>query len=285
MGMALQEWPLALFTVIAPIGAGAFITLCVAFFKGSFTEGQLKAIDKLTIVPIVVALVGMLCSFAHLTNPANAMNVVNTLGTTPMGNEMLALGVVGCLAVLYWIVGIAGGLKNLSVRRAFIAVVAVAALVFACFVGLAYWIDTIPVWSTLWTPVMILGIELFGGAALGMLVIVMAGADGGLENGADNAVAGLAIVGFMLALAATIAIFAMGSGASSAVIDVAANAGSLVVFLVLFIVFAVIGVACAFVFAKIGSSQIIGWATVAVIILACFFARLVFYGMQIGVGL
>ena len=64
----------------------------------------------------------------------------------------------------------------------------------------------------------------------------------------------------------------------------AANAGSLIVFLVLFIVFGIIGVACAFLTAKIGSLSLLGWASLVVIILACFFARLVFYGMQIGVG-
>lgn len=284
MEMALMEWPLALFTVIAPIGAGAFIALAVAFFKGSFTDSQLKAIDKYTIVPIVVALVGMACSFMHLTNAGNAMNVMNTLGTSPMGNEMLALGVVGCLAVLYWIVGLAGGLKNLAVRKCLAAIVAVAALVFAVFVGLAYALPTQQVWNTLWTPVQIIGIELFGGMVLGAIVIVMAGADKGLEDGADNWLAGIAIFGFVVACLATCVIWYLGSTAASPLVDAAANAGSLIVFLVLFIVLGIIGAGCAFVTAKLGSMSLIGWASLVVIILACFFARLVFYGMQVGVG-
>ena len=284
MEMALHELPLALFTAIAPIGAGAFVALFVAFLKGTFTDAQLKAIDKYTIVPLLVALVGVLCSVAHLTNSGNALNVLNTLGKTPLANEMTAFGVFVGLACLYWIIGVAGGLKNRGFRLLCSGIVAVAALVFAVFVGLAYALPTQPVWNTLWTPIQILGIELFGGMVAGMIVIIMAGADKGVEDGADNTLAGISIFGFVVACVATCAIWYLGSVAGSPVIDVAANAGSLIVFLVLFIVFGLIGAACAFFTAKIGSLSLLGWASLVVIILACFFARLVFYGMQIGIG-
>ena len=96
--------------------------------------------------------------------------------------------------------------------------------------------------------------------------------------------AGIAIFGFVAACVATCVIWYLGSVAASPVIDVAANAGSLIVFLVLFIVLGIIGCACAFFTCKIGSMSLLGWASLVVIVLACFFARLVFYGMQIGVG-
>ena len=284
MEMALHELPLAFFTAIAPIGAGAFVALCVAFFKGAFTDAQLKAIDKYTIVPLLVAFVGVLCSVAHLTNANNAFNVLNTLGKSPLANEMTAFGVFVALACVYWIIGVAGGLKNRGFRLLCISIVAISALVFAVFVGLAYALPTQPVWNTLWTPLQILGIELFGGVVAGMLVIIMAGADKGVENGADNTLVGVAVFGFVLACVATCVIWYLGSIAASPVIDVAANASSLIVFLVLFIVLGIIGVACAFFTVKVGSLQLLGWASLVVIILACFFARLVFYGMQIGIG-
>lgn len=284
MEMALHELPLALFTTIAPIGAGAFIALCVAFLRGSFTESQLKAVDKYSIVPLFVVAVGLACSFAHLTNTGNAMNVLNTLGSTPLANEMMALGVFVVLACLYWILGIAGALKNMAFRRICAAIVAIAALVFAVFVGLAYALPTQPVWDAPWPSLQIMGIELFGGMVMGMIVIVMAKADSGVEDGADGIIAGLAIVGFLLAFLATCAFWYLGSVAASPIIDVAANAGSLVVFLVLFIVLGIIGCVCAFLFSKIGSMSLIGWITLVIIALACLFARLLFYGMQIGIG-
>ena len=284
MGMALHELPLALFTTIAPIGAGAFVALFIAFLKGNFTADKLKAVDKYTILPIVVALVGMACSVPHLTNANNAVNVLNTIGSSPLANEMTALGVFLVLACLYWIIGVAGGLKNHGFRLVCSGIVANAALVFAVFVGFAYALPTQPVWNTLWTPVQIVGIELFGGMVMGMIVLISANADACVEDGADNALAAVAVVGFVLACLATCVIWYLGSVAASPVIDVAANAGSLIVFLVLFIIFGIIGVVCAFFTAKIGSMSLLGWASLVVIIVARFFARLVFYGMQIGIG-
>lgn len=284
MGMALHELPLALFTTIAPIGAGAFVALFLAFLKGSFSAEKLKAVDKYTIVPIVVALVGMACSVPHLTNVGNAMNVLNTIGSSPLANEMTAFGVFLVLACLYWILGMAGALRLRAFRLLCSGVVAIAAIVFAIFVGFAYALSTQPVWNTLWTPVQILGIELFGGVVVAMIVLIMARADDGVEDGADNALVCVAVLGFLLACLATCIIWWMGSVAASPVIDVVANANSLIVFLVLFVVLGVVGVACAFVTCKIGSLSLLGWASLVVIVLACFCARLVFYGMQIGVG-
>lgn len=284
MEMAMHELPLALFTTIAPIGAGAFIALFVAFLRGTFTDAKLKAIDRYSIIPIVVALVGMACSVPHLTNANNAVNVLNTIGHTPLANEMTAFGAFLVLACLYWILGVAGALKNRGARLLCSGLVAVSALVFAVYVGLAYALPTQPVWNTLWTPAQIVGIELFGGMVCGMIVLIAAGADSGVEDGADNLIAGLAALGFLVFCAATVAIFSMGSVADSPLINAGANAGSLMVFYVLAIVIGIIGMVCAFFTAKIGSLQLLGWASVVVICLACFFGRLVFYGMQIGIG-
>jgi anaerobic dimethyl sulfoxide reductase subunit C (anchor subunit)/Tat-targeted selenate reductase subunit YnfH len=197
---------------------------------------------------------------------------------------MTALGVFVGLACVYWIIGLAGGLKARWFRLLCSGIVALAALVFAVFVGFAYALPTQPVWNTLWTPAQMIGIELFGGMVVGMIVLIAANADSGVEDGADGIIAGVSIFGFVLACVATCAIWYMGSTAASPVMDVAANAGSLVVFLVLFIILGVIGCACAFFTTKIGSLQLLGWASFIVIVLACLFARLVFYGMQVGVG-
>jgi anaerobic dimethyl sulfoxide reductase subunit C (anchor subunit)/Tat-targeted selenate reductase subunit YnfH len=284
MEMALHELPLALFTTIAPIGAGAFIALFLAFVGGKFTDAKLKAVDRYSIIPIVVALVGMACSVPHLTNANNAVNVLNTIGKTPLANEMTAFGVFLVLACLYWILGMAGALKSRGFRLLCSGVVAIAALVFAVFVGFAYALPTQPVWNTLWTPAQIVGIELFGGMVCGMIVLIAAHADNCVEDGADNLIAGVAALGFLIFCAATVAIFSMGSVAHSPLIDAGANAGSLMVFYVLSIVFGIIGMVCAFFTAKIGSLQLLGWSSLVVIALACFFGRLVFYGMQIGIG-
>ena len=40
MEAAFAELPLALFTTLAPAGAGAFVALACAFFAASFTDAQ-----------------------------------------------------------------------------------------------------------------------------------------------------------------------------------------------------------------------------------------------------
>ena len=61
MGAALQDLPLAIFSTLAPIGAGAFIALFIAFLKRDYTSEELKKVDTFTIVPILVAVVGLRC--------------------------------------------------------------------------------------------------------------------------------------------------------------------------------------------------------------------------------
>ena len=43
----MAELPLALFTTLAPIGAGAFIALAVAFLTTKFSDEPLKKIEAL----------------------------------------------------------------------------------------------------------------------------------------------------------------------------------------------------------------------------------------------
>ena len=75
MATAFHELPLALFTTLASIGAGAFISLAAAFFTAKFSDGQLARIDKLTLVPAIVVVVGFIAAFFHLANPMAAFGV------------------------------------------------------------------------------------------------------------------------------------------------------------------------------------------------------------------
>lgn len=71
----MAELPLALFTTLAPIGAGAFIALAVAFFTTKFSDEQLKKIDRMTTIPVVVLVAGFICAFFHLASPMHAFGV------------------------------------------------------------------------------------------------------------------------------------------------------------------------------------------------------------------
>ena len=116
MEAAFAELPLALFTTLAPAGAGAFVALACAFFAASFTDEQLKKIDRMTFIPFVVVLVGFACSFAHLASPLNAVNALNGFGSSPLTNEIVVGSVFVVVALAYLIVALTGKLKGAPVK-------------------------------------------------------------------------------------------------------------------------------------------------------------------------
>ena len=285
MDSALHEIPLAVFTTLAPIGAGAFIALFIAFASNRIDDAKLKVLDKLTVIPLLVAFVGLVASFAHLTQPLNALNVANTLGATPMANEITAFGVFMVAAAVYWIWALTGSM-GYSVRKGFTGVLAVLALVFSLAVGAAYMLPTIPTWNNAFTPASIVGFCLFGGSLLGLLVLQLAdSADAALSGSGENRLFAMLALGFVISLVSVIGLFAIGSTAVSPVIDVAANTGSLVWAFVLFIVFSVIVFGIGFFSVKLLPSVPVLVVALVLLAIAVFLARLVFYGMQIGIAL
>ena len=197
MEAAFAELPLALFTTLAPAGAGAFVALACAFFAASFTDEQLKKIDRMTLIPFVVVLVGFVCSFAHLASPLNAVNALNGFGSSPLTNEIVMGSVFVVVALAYLIVALTGKLKG-AARKGFAAVVAVFAVVFACFTGFAYMMDTIASWNSPLLPLSIIGFCLGGGSAFAALVFALSGSMDGLGRQGKNLVLIVGGLGILL---------------------------------------------------------------------------------------
>lgn len=105
----------------------------------------------MTTIPVVVLVAGFICAFFHLASPMHAFGVFAGLGASPLSNELLAGVVFAVLAIVYWIVALAGKLGE-GARKGFAAVVAVMAVVFACFTGAAYMMETIASWNTPMVP-------------------------------------------------------------------------------------------------------------------------------------
>lgn len=277
----MSEMPLALFTTLAPIGAGAFVALAVAFCSESFSDDAVKKIDKFTLIPTFVVIAGFICAFFHLANPLHAMNVFNGVGSSPMSNELVAACVFALVMIVYQIVALAGKLSA-SARKGFLVVVAVLAIVFALFCGAAYMIDTIPSWNTPMGPVQVLGYELAGGAALGALVLACSGALGDAEK-TKKALAALAIVGAILGIVALIVMVQATAGMSNAVASGADLAAGVTGFMVVSSLCVAAAAICTVASRK---------NAVALPALACVLAvvgvlvgRLAFYGLEISVGL
>ena len=283
MAAAIHELPLALFTTLASIGAGAFMALALAFFTTKLTDEQLARVDKLTIVPAIVVVVGFIAAFFHLANPAAAFGVFGGLGRSPMSNELAVAVVFAVVMAVYVIMGFVG--KLAGARKGLAGAVAVLAVLFAVFMGLAYGMPTIPTWSTAWPVVQMLGYALLGGSAMGACVLAFAGADDAAYEGSfKTALIGLAVVGLVLAV---FGLALMASGATGVANTFVSGAelvsgcmGALVVSIAC-LVLACIAVAAA---AMGRGGEAIPALAVVLAFVGILAGRFVFYALQISVG-
>ena len=281
----MAELPLALFTTLAPIGAGAFIALAVAFFTTKFSDEQLKKIDRMTTIPVVVLVAGFICAFFHLASPMHAFGVFAGLGASPLSNELLAGVVFAVLAIVYWIVALAGKLGE-GARKGFAAVVAVMAVVFACFTGAAYMMETIASWNTPMVPVAVLGFSLLGGVSLGVLVLALSGALADAANGGFKMAAlAVLVVGLVHGIAGLMVQVMSVSGMGNALVDGADLVAAASAPMWIGVVCMVVAAAAAFMALRNSKSTALAAAAPVLAIVGVFAARLAFYAVQLSVGL
>lgn len=281
----MAELPLTLFTTLAPIGAGAFIALAVAFFTTKFSDEQLKKIDRMTTIPVVVLVAGFICAFFHLASPMHAFGVFAGLGASPLSNELLAGVVFAVLAIVYWIVALAGKLGE-GARKGFAAVVAVMAIVFACFTGAAYMMETIASWNTPMVPVAVLGFSLLGGVSLGVLVLALSGAlEDAAKGGFKMAALVVLVIGLFLGVAGLLVQVMSVSGMGNALVDGADLVAAASAPMWIGVVCMVVAAASAFMALRNSKSTALAAAAPVLAIVGVFAARLAFYAVQLSVGL
>lgn len=281
----MAELPLALFTTLAPIGAGAFIALAVAFFTTKFSDEQLKKIDRMTTIPVVVLVAGFICAFFHLASPMHAFGVFAGLGASPLSNELLAGVVFAVLAIVYWIVALASKLGE-GARKGFSAVVAVMAVVFACFTGAAYMMETIASWNTPMVPVAMLGFSLLGGVSLGVLVLALSGAlADAAKGGFKTAAPVVLVIGLVLGVVGLLVQVMSVSGMGNALVDGADLLAAASAPMWIGVVCMVVAAAAAFMALRNSKSTALAAAAPVLAIVGVFAARLAFYAVQLSVGL
>ena len=284
MATAFHELPLALFTTLASIGAGAFISLAAAFFTTKFSDGQLARIDKLTLVPAIVVVVGFIAAFFHLANPMAAFGVFGGLGRSPMSNELAVAMLFAVAMATYVIMGLAGKLGG--ARKGLVCATAVLAVLFAVFMGLAYGMATIPTWSTPWPVAQMIGYALLGGAAMGACVLAFSDTlDTAIDSSFRGALIAAAVIGAVLAVAGLALMYSGAGSVSNAFVagtDLAAGASG-----AFYVAVACLILACAAVIAAaLGKGGNAASAIAVILAFAGILAgRFVFYALQISVGI
>lgn len=284
MEAVVAEMPLALFTTLSAIGAGAFVALAAAFFTATPSAAQLRKIDRMTVIPLVAVLASFVAAFFHLANASNAPQVFAGVGRSPLSNEVAVGCVFAVAAVIYWALAVAGKLSA-GARKGFIGALAALAVVYALFMGLAYMMRTIPSWDTVFSLLQMLGFALAGGAAAGVLVLALGGLGAEELKPTKAPLAAASVAGTVLGLVGV-----AGQAVTAAGLQNALTLGfGLVSAAAPFIAVGVVGVAaaCACTVVALRRPRPCGLAgaacALAVIGILC--ARLAFYAMAMSVGL
>lgn len=282
MGTGFSETPLAVFTTLAPMGAGAFLVLAYIVAAAKLDDEALARLDKLSIVPFVVSAIGFIGAFFHLANPLHALGVFAGIGISPLSNEV-AVGVVYMLVALVYVVLAFVGKLTVSSRKVLSLGVAVLALVFMVFCGLAYMMNTIPTWNTPASIVQMVGYGLLGGSVFAALTCGLAHVDASRQ--VLVAIVAPAALGLVLSLAG----FGMQIMAAASLGNIWGVAIDLVPAIWgLFAVLAICGIIALALVAMGGKKNFpIAFSALAcaLVVVGVFLARIGFYGLYMSVAL
>lgn len=153
--MNTQELPMIIFTVLAQMSVGAFVTLGIVQAFASRRYGA-AAVDKVTdpalyaIGPVLV--LGLLASMFHMNDVTHTLNVVRHLGSSWLSAEIVfgvafaGLGFV--FAAAQWFTW-----ATTRLRQGLAALTAVVGLLLVSSMSMIYYsLPTVPAWHTWATP-------------------------------------------------------------------------------------------------------------------------------------
>lgn len=287
MAFTLAELPLALFSTLAPLGAGAFLILAILFSTATPDNETLRRIDRLTAIPAALVIVGFIAAFFHLANPMHAFGVFANLGSSPLSNEIAAGCVFTAVMLVYWFWALTGKMPR-NARKGLSWAVAALGLLFAWFTGMAYMIDTIPSWNTLASPIQTLGFALAGGTTVAILMLALAKCDALKAGATRTAILTVLAAGLVLGIGGLVFQLALVGSLENPLLNGATlvgNAGLLATCGVICLV--AMGVCDTFAVQGKGTGALVGVSTGAILlaIAGVLMLRLVFYVVQLSAGL
>lgn len=176
LATAFDEITLVFFTTLAPSGALAYVLMALPIIvrPGSVEEAMYEKLDRFLCLPVLVAMVGLIASATHLGNPANVLYVLTGFGRSPLSTEVVVGAVFLGSAGVFWLTAFSEKAAHVTVRRIVAAVISLLGLGFIGAVSLAYDVDTIISWDTLYTPVTTWLNALCGGPILALLGLRLA---------------------------------------------------------------------------------------------------------------
>ena len=171
MNSIKSEWPLLVFTLCAPLCAGAWIVAATLALLDVFPQaGRLSMGAYGTALCVLVLSLG--CSTLHLGKPLKALRAFMRLGNSSVSNEVFMGALFASSLVVYLVV--AGCLPVVGeIGNILLAFVAACAVLFVLFQCLAYRMRTVSTWNSFAFSVEFAVIALLGGVcAEGVLACV-----------------------------------------------------------------------------------------------------------------
>lgn len=299
METALNEITLVLFTTIAPAGVAGYLVM-VGAIMAARDDARAIAASRWLVVPLVLAITGLIASATHLGTPANALYVLTGVGRSPLSNEVVAAVAFLALGGIYWIVSFRDDVPR-AFRCAWLAATAAAGLAFIGFISVAYSVPSVPTWNLPTAPATLW----LNAAASGPLVGILAMALARQPLAKRPAAALLAAAG--LAACANVAVLAAEWGALGGIATTTTDAAGLVpafpFVAAAHLVLVALGIAaCAFAslrdaaptsgsdpFAAVRRARslriVAACAGVLLALAGCFVVRFTFYMMHMTVGI
>ena len=124
-------------------------------------------------VPLVLAISGLIASATHLGTPANALYVITGIGRSPLSNEVVAAVAFLALGGVYWILSFRDDLRR-PFRVAWLAATAAAGFVFVGYIAVAYSVPSVPTWNLPTAPLTLWLNALSSGPLVGLFGLLLA---------------------------------------------------------------------------------------------------------------
>ncbi|WP_194785566.1 dimethyl sulfoxide reductase anchor subunit family protein [Actinomyces haliotis] len=165
--MNAAELPMILFTVLAQMSVGAFLTLGLIQVYGALRKDTSETVDRTTraalfaVGPLLV--LGFFAAFFHLNDPLHALNTFRHVGSSWLSREILFGVLYGALGFLYTALEWFRWTTRL-VRQVVATLTALAGIgLLIAMTNVYYSVRTIPAWHTPATWLLFLGSTLLTG--------------------------------------------------------------------------------------------------------------------------
>lgn len=169
-----SEWPLLVFTVCAPLCAGAWAVASLLTLLDAFPEAGLLVSGVCGTAVCALLILALCCSTLHLGKPFKALRAFMRLGNSTVSNEVFMGALFAASLVVY--LTVVGSLPvSDEMGKILLAFVSVFAILFVLFQCLAYRMRTIITWNSLAFSAEFAFIALLGGVcAVGVLACAVA---------------------------------------------------------------------------------------------------------------